>query len=230
VHRSFQQRCREEVLRKVLTDLATRFAKKARSTSRSALSTPPSLRRKAQARRLDRPDAEKGGKIMAIVDRHGLLLSVSTYAANHHEVTLVQLSFEFYMIEAKPEELIGDRAYDSDQLDEQLRREGVEMIAPHRNNRRRKTRMVDDCGAMTGAGSLSDSSRASNAVVAYSCDGSSIHATSWASCSSQPSGTSLCVHQRLTPARRRGRLLALHRLGGFDLIVRSTLPRVIVEN
>jgi hypothetical protein len=48
-------------------------------------------------------------KIMAIVDRHGLPLSVSTHAANHHEVRLVQLCFDFYMIEAKPENLIGDR-------------------------------------------------------------------------------------------------------------------------
>jgi Transposase DDE domain len=53
----------------------------------------------------------KGMKIMAIVDRHGLPLSVSTHAANHHEVRLVQLCFDFYMIEAKPENLIGDRAY-----------------------------------------------------------------------------------------------------------------------
>ena len=72
---------------------------------------------------------------MAIVDRHGLPLSVSTHAANHHEVRLVQLCFDFYMIEAKPENLIGDRAYDSDPLDEQLRRDGIEMIAPHRSNR-----------------------------------------------------------------------------------------------
>lgn len=50
---------------------------------------------------------EKGVKILAIVDRHGLPLSVSTHAANHHEVTLVQLSFDFYMLEAKPEHLIG---------------------------------------------------------------------------------------------------------------------------
>src|SRR5262249_11382798 len=56
----------------------------------------------------------KGMKIMAIVDRHGLPLSVSAHAANHHEVRLVQLCFDFYMIEAKPENLIGDRAYDSD--------------------------------------------------------------------------------------------------------------------
>ena len=77
----------------------------------------------------------KGMKIMAIVDRHGLPLSVSTHAANHHEVRLVQLCFDFYMIEAKPENLIGDRAYDSDPLDEELRKNGIEMIAPHRSNR-----------------------------------------------------------------------------------------------
>ena len=64
---------------------------------------------------------------------------MSTHAANHHEVTLVQLSFDFYMIEAKPHNLIGDKAYDSDVLDEQLRKDGVEMIAPHRSNRKLKT-------------------------------------------------------------------------------------------
>ena len=41
----------------------------------------------------------------------------------------------FYMIEAKPENLIGDRVYDSDPLDEELRKDGIEMIAPHRSNR-----------------------------------------------------------------------------------------------
>src|SRR5262244_288198 len=56
-----------------------------------------------------------------------------THAANHHEVRLVQLCFDFYMIEAKPEDLIGDRTYDSDPLDEE--KDGIEMIAPHRTNR-----------------------------------------------------------------------------------------------
>ena len=77
-------------------------------------------------------------KIMAIVDRHGLPLSVSTHAANHHEVRLVQLCFDFYMIEAKPGTLIGDRAYDSDPLDDELRKDGIEMVAPHRSNRRKR--------------------------------------------------------------------------------------------
>ena len=49
----------------------------------------------------------------------------------------MQLCFDFYMIEAKPENLIGDRAYDSDPLDEELRNDGIEMIAPHRSNRSR---------------------------------------------------------------------------------------------
>ena len=31
--------------------------------------------------------------------------------------------------------MIGDRAYDSDPLDEELRNDGIEMIAPHRSNR-----------------------------------------------------------------------------------------------
>src|SRR6516162_9263855 len=37
--------------------------------------------------------------------------------------------------EAKPENLIGDRAYDSDPPDEELRRDGIEMIAPDWANR-----------------------------------------------------------------------------------------------
>ena len=39
------------------------------------------------------------------------------------------------MIEAKLEDLVGYRAYDSDPLDEALRRNGIEMIGPHRSNR-----------------------------------------------------------------------------------------------
>jgi hypothetical protein len=59
--------------------------------------------------------------------------------ANHHEVTLVQLSFDFYMIEAKPKNLIGDKVYDSDALDEELKKDDVEMIASHRSTRKLKT-------------------------------------------------------------------------------------------
>jgi transposase len=33
--------------------------------------------------------------------------------------------------------LIGDRAYDSDKLDAELKEQGIEMIAPHRRNRKK---------------------------------------------------------------------------------------------
>jgi hypothetical protein len=43
------------------------------------------------------------------------------------------------MLEAKPEHLIGDRAYDSDGLDDELTQDGVNMIASHRSTRKLKT-------------------------------------------------------------------------------------------
>jgi transposase len=51
----------------------------------------------------------------------------------------VQLTFDFYMIEAKPQNLIGDKAYDSDPLDAAMRAKGTEMISPHRSNKKLKT-------------------------------------------------------------------------------------------
>lgn len=62
-------------------------------------------------------------------------------SASPHEVTLVDAVLRSRFVRALPERLIGDRAYDSDGLDEELRAEGIEMIAPHRGNRTRpKTR------------------------------------------------------------------------------------------
>ena len=72
---------------------------------------------------------------MAMVDRNGLPVAVCTESAQRAEVTLVQLLFDFMFIEVLPERLIGDRAYDSDKLDDELRQRGVEMIAPNRRNR-----------------------------------------------------------------------------------------------
>ena len=39
-----------------------------------------------------------------------------------------------------PKNLVGDNAYDSDKLDAELRQYGIEVIAPHRNNRKNKKR------------------------------------------------------------------------------------------
>jgi transposase len=139
VHRRFQHWCDREVLRNILADLANELRERGEIDESECFIDATFASAKGGGAEIGNTRRGKGVKIMAIVDRHGLPLSVSTHAANHHEVTLVQLSFDFYMIEAKPENLIGDKAYDSDALDESLKRQGVEMISPHRSNRTLKT-------------------------------------------------------------------------------------------
>jgi transposase len=72
---------------------------------------------------------------MAVADRAGLPIAVSVGSASPHEVTLVDTTLAARFIDAFPERLIGDKAYDSDPLDERLDQQGIEMIAPHRDNR-----------------------------------------------------------------------------------------------
>ena len=74
---------------------------------------------------------------MAIADASGLPLSVCTNSASPHEVTLVQQTLEARFVQAMPERLIGDRAYDSDPLDSHLAKQGIAMISPHRRNRKK---------------------------------------------------------------------------------------------
>ncbi len=77
---------------------------------------------------------------MAIADRHGLPLAVRVTSASPHETKLVEDTLRQRHVSALPERLIGDRGYDSDPLDERLQREhGVELIAPHRKNKRKRT-------------------------------------------------------------------------------------------
>lgn len=152
VHRRFQQRCHIEILREIMTDLANTLRDEGALDERECFIDATFASAKGGGEEIGATKRGKGVKIMAIVDRHGLPLAVSTHAANHHEVTLVQLSFDFYMIEAKPENLIGDRAYDSDKLDEELRQEGIEMIAPHRRNRVRPRTQDVACVVTSGVG------------------------------------------------------------------------------
>ena len=137
VHRRFQTWCSNEVLRRVLADVANELRDKGALNEEECFIDATFVMAKGGGSEIGTTKCGKGMKIMAIVDRHGLPLSVSTHAANHHEVRLVQLCFDFYMIEAKPENLIGDRAYDTDPLDEELRKDSIEMIAPHRANHAR---------------------------------------------------------------------------------------------
>ena len=78
----------------------------------------------------------KGVKIMVLVDARGLPVAVDTSSASPHESRLVQRLFDFMLTAEVPERVIGDKAYDCDQLDEELAQRGTELIAPHRANRK----------------------------------------------------------------------------------------------
>lgn len=75
---------------------------------------------------------------MVIADASGLPLAVHRDSARPHEVTLVQATLNEIVTVGQPGRIIGDRAYDSDPLDNALAAQGIEMIAPHRRNRKRK--------------------------------------------------------------------------------------------
>jgi transposase len=72
---------------------------------------------------------------MVVADAFGLPVAAHQTSAAPHEVTLVRDTLSTSFIGERPRRLIGDRAYDSDPLDAELRAHGVEMIAPHKANR-----------------------------------------------------------------------------------------------
>jgi transposase len=80
----------------------------------------------------------KGTKLMALADASGLPLAVHAASASPHELTLVEATLAASCAGEEPERLIGDRAYDSDPLDGALEGRGIEMIAPHRRNRKKR--------------------------------------------------------------------------------------------
>ena len=74
---------------------------------------------------------------MAVADASGLPLAVCAASPSPHEVTLVEATLAASFLDEQPERLIADRAYDSDPLDAELAEKGIELIAPHRRNRRK---------------------------------------------------------------------------------------------
>jgi transposase len=52
-------------------------------------------------------------------------------------VKLVEPTLATRFLPEPPDRLIGDKAYDSDPLDERLAAQGIQLIAPHRQNRKK---------------------------------------------------------------------------------------------
>ena len=83
----------------------------------------------------------KGTKWMVLVDGEGLPLGVRLEGASPSEVTLAGATLAEVRVprpkgrpRQKPERVIADRGYDSDPLRQRLRRRGIELIVPYREN------------------------------------------------------------------------------------------------
>jgi hypothetical protein len=80
----------------------------------------------------------KGTKIIPLADDHSLPLAARIESASPHDSQLVEGVLGQSFLDTLPARLIGDKAYDSDRLDQELAdRYGIEMIALHRGDRRK---------------------------------------------------------------------------------------------
>jgi transposase len=93
-------------------------------------------RRKKRGALVGKTRRGKATKIMAISDRNGLPIAVGIASGECHETKLVLKTLQSRFVADIPKRLIGDRAYDSDKLDAEMREFGIEMISPHRTGRK----------------------------------------------------------------------------------------------
>ncbi len=78
VHRRFQTWCRDEVLRRVLMDVANELRERGALDEEECFIDAIFVMAKGGRQKSGQRSGEKSLKIMTIVDRHGLPLSVST--------------------------------------------------------------------------------------------------------------------------------------------------------
>ncbi len=74
---------------------------------------------------------------MAVADGAGLPVAIYTESASPHEVKLVGKTVCRRFTDERPKKMIGDKAYDSDPLDAEMGKLGIELIAPHKANRKK---------------------------------------------------------------------------------------------
>src|SRR5512146_2951975 len=90
VHRRFQTWCRDEVLRRVLTDVANELRENGVLDEEESFIDATFAMAKGGGAEIGPTKRGKGWTSVAVVGRDGLPVSVSTHAANHHEVRLGQ--------------------------------------------------------------------------------------------------------------------------------------------
>jgi transposase len=138
-HRRFQQWVRNDKLERILRVLAEELHARGRLRVEEAF-IDASFTGQKRGLAVGPTRRGKGTKIIAVAYGHSLPLAVSVESASPHESQLVEGALGHSFLDMLPQRLIGDRAYDSDALDGYLaKRYAIQMIAPHRGNRRQPT-------------------------------------------------------------------------------------------
>ena len=91
---------------------------------------------------------------MVVVDGQGLPIVGTLASASPAEVKLAEQTLEIVKVprhgrgrpKKRPLRLLADKGYDSDQLRKRLKQFKIDLIAPHRKNRKRK--MEENPGAI----------------------------------------------------------------------------------
>jgi hypothetical protein len=124
----------------------------------------------------------KGSKIMAIADRHGRPVAIHIDSATPHEVTLVETTLAHRLVQKMPKRLIGDNAYESDQLDAKLAQRGIELIALTAATARTGCKMVARSADIDADGRWNGCLRGCRTIDASSCGTNATRRISWACC------------------------------------------------
>jgi transposase len=136
-HRRFQEWVRDGKLKKVLEILAQDLLERGKLDLSETFIDGTFVSAKKGASKVGKTKRGKGTKLMAMADGFGLPLAILAESASPHEVKLVEQTVCERFTDERPKKMIGDKAYDSDPLDEQLKKLDIELIAPHKANRKR---------------------------------------------------------------------------------------------
>lgn len=96
------------------------------------------LQRQKRGAAVGKTKKGKGTKIMGLADRNGLPIALCISSATPHEVTLIDKLLMHRFTSSLPKKMVGDKAYDSDKHDKNLKdHHGIELVAPHRKGRKK---------------------------------------------------------------------------------------------
>ena len=134
-HRRFQQWVQSGVFRRIAQELAEDLSERGGIDIREAFIDGTFVPAKKGILLSARQSAAKAPRSWPSQDASGIPVSAHIESASPHELKLVEATIDSSFTQYAPDRIVGDKAYDSDGLDERLLNDrGIEMIAPHRKN------------------------------------------------------------------------------------------------